>query len=346
MSSLKIYESKTLLSSMKERAKDYQNLKEQLESLKAAFQEIVQLDDFKGKTADAIKGFYRAQIDVVNAWENFIDQHISFLKGVAGSVANRNLSGNTLVHVPFLDETLKKAAQKSNQIVADKEEQLKRIFGNINDIISLKVFSSGEFDHQMHRAEKERKDTIDQVFELDNQLVKEYKRSESAESYAKKLFHQLSVSSQKDGIVSPVHFDSKAYHNSEIYRLKKENQEQGTKVKDRTKQEKLEQETKVNDQMKKEKREQGAKAKEEKQSPWYKVVGDTLLGIVEGAWKAIVDIFKGIVDLVVALITDPADFFSGIRNAVTHPVNTFQYVWNGIETAWKRDVVNLSLIHI
>lgn len=73
MSSLKIYEASTLLSSMNERIKDYQNLKEQLEALKAAFQEIVHLSDFKGKAADAIKGFYRAQIDVVNAWEDFLN---------------------------------------------------------------------------------------------------------------------------------------------------------------------------------------------------------------------------------------------------------------------------------
>lgn len=310
MSSLKIYESKTLLSSINERIKDYQNLKKQLEALKAAFQEIIQLSDFKGKTADAIKGFYHAQIDVVNAWEDFIEQHIHFLKSVEGSAANRNLSGNTLVYVPFLDETLKRAAQKSNEIVSEKELKLRGIFNDIDDIISLKVFSTNEFDHQMHQAEKERKDTIDQVCELDYHLVKEYKHSELAESYAKKLYNQLLVSSQKDGIVSPIYFNSKAYHSSEIYRMKKE------------------------------KLEQWAKAKKEKHSPWYKTAGDTLLGIDEGAWKAVVDIFKGVFNLTVALTTDPAGFFRGIKNAVTHPINTFQYVWNGIETAWKRDVVN------
>ncbi|WP_147533663.1 T7SS effector LXG polymorphic toxin [Bacillus marasmi] len=135
MSYLKIFEVSTLLSSINERIKDYQNLQEQLEDLKGAFQEIVQLSDFKGKAAEAIKGFYRSQIDVVNAWEDFIDQHLSFLKSVEGSVSELNLSGNTLVHVPFLDETLTKAAQKSNEIVSEKERELKRIFRNIDDII-------------------------------------------------------------------------------------------------------------------------------------------------------------------------------------------------------------------
>ncbi|MEW8987797.1 MAG: hypothetical protein AB2401_12510, partial [Bacillus sp. (in: firmicutes)] len=83
-----------------------------------------------------------------------------------------------------------------------------------------------------------------------------------------------------------------------------------------------------------------SKAKKEPSSSWYKMVGDISLGIVEGAWKAVVDIFKGLIDLAISLVTDPVNFFKGIMNAVTHPIDTAKYVWNGIETAWKRDVVN------
>ncbi|MEW8987225.1 MAG: T7SS effector LXG polymorphic toxin, partial [Bacillus sp. (in: firmicutes)] len=97
MSYLKIYEASTLLSAISERINDYQNLQKQLEDLKGAFQEYVQQTDFKGKAADAIKGFYRAQTDVVHAWEDFIEQHLSFLKSVECTVSERNLSGNTLV---------------------------------------------------------------------------------------------------------------------------------------------------------------------------------------------------------------------------------------------------------
>ncbi|WP_147533648.1 hypothetical protein [Bacillus marasmi] len=54
----------------------------------------------------------------------------------------------------------------------------------------------------------------------------------------------------------------------------------------------------------------------------------------------VVDIFKGLTDLAISLITNPVDFFKGIMNAVTHPIDTAKYLWNGIETAWKRDVIN------
>ncbi|MBO1511189.1 T7SS effector LXG polymorphic toxin [Metabacillus bambusae] len=52
------------------------NLREQLEQVKRKCNDIVTLDDqFQGKGADAIKNFYRAQIDVVEAWLRLIDRH-------------------------------------------------------------------------------------------------------------------------------------------------------------------------------------------------------------------------------------------------------------------------------
>ena len=44
--------------------------------------------------------------------------------------------------------------------------------------------------------------------------------------------------------------------------------------------------------------------------------------------------------MIVALTTDPLGFFKGIGNAVLHPVDTFNYMWGAVETAWERDVVN------
>ena len=56
--------------------------------------------------------------------------------------------------------------------------------------------------------------------------------------------------------------------------------------------------------------------------------------------RAPIDIFKGLWDMIVALTTDPLGFFKGIGNAVLHPVDTLNYMWGAVETAWERDVVN------
>ncbi|NMD72235.1 hypothetical protein HHO41_18350 [Bacillus sp. DNRA2] len=57
-----------------------------------------------------------------------------------------------------------------------------------------------------------------------------------------------------------------------------------------------------------------------------KYLSDILLGIGEGAWKAVVDIFKGLIDLAISLVTDSVNFFKGIMNVVTHPIDTAKYV--------------------
>ena len=54
----------------------------------------------------------------------------------------------------------------------------------------------------MHYAERERKDTLETVYELDRQLVKDYQISEVQQDYPKRLFEQSGESSRKNGVVS------------------------------------------------------------------------------------------------------------------------------------------------
>jgi hypothetical protein len=70
---------------------------------------LVDLEGFQGKGAEAIKGFYRAQIDVVNEWIHLIEKNIAFLKGIPGTAEDFDLGGgNTVVEVPFLEEVVKR----------------------------------------------------------------------------------------------------------------------------------------------------------------------------------------------------------------------------------------------
>ena len=78
----------------------------------------------------------------------------------------------------------------------------------------------------------------------------------------------------------------------------------------------------------------------ESDKAWYEVVGDVLKGIIDGVVKAIVDIFKGLFDLLKSLFTDPIGFVGGIATAIMNPVDTFNAMWDAVETAWNRDVIN------
>jgi predicted ribonuclease toxin of YeeF-YezG toxin-antitoxin module len=218
---VKVYEAKTLVDSMETRAKSYNELREKLEQLKRKCNDVVNLDvSLRGKGANAIKGFYQAQIDVVEAWLRLIDRNVAFFNGIAGDVEDKDLSRDTVVHVPFLDNELTHHARNHKEMVSSQQDELQRIFNRIDDLVQLNVFSKNRFEDYMEKAEKDRKDTIDAVDRLDNDLKSEYILSEGDEQYVVTLFQQLIEASRQGNTISPIFFNAEAYKTSDVYQLK------------------------------------------------------------------------------------------------------------------------------
>ncbi|RID89381.1 transposase [Peribacillus asahii] len=217
---MKIYEADTLVHSVEERAKQYKALKEQFQQLKIEFARIVDNGNFLGNGAEAIKGFYKAQIDVVDVWIQLINQQVAFFEGVQGMTEDVQLSGDTVVKVPFLEENLSQSNQLAKEMVTQQQEDLQQIFNDIEDLISLQVFSKEKFDENINEAEKERNETIQKVNKLDEELTTEYALSEQTETYVYALFNQLIEATRKGENISPLNFNAKAYKTSEIYQLK------------------------------------------------------------------------------------------------------------------------------
>ncbi|WP_224771186.1 T7SS effector LXG polymorphic toxin [Metabacillus idriensis] len=223
MAAIKVYEAKTLVSAMEKRAKQYDELKEQLNQLKKQFLDIVNSDDeFQGKGAEAIKGFYSAQVDVVEAWMRLIDKNIAFFRGIPGDAEDAKLSGDTFVQMSFIEENVPRAQNRAKEMVHSQQDALQSIFRSIDDLVPLHVFSTDTFEDHMAKAEKERTQTIDAVNQLDQALTEEYAISENDQSYLVGLFGQLLESSRQGTTITPINFDAKAYQNSEIYKMKKD----------------------------------------------------------------------------------------------------------------------------
>nr|WP_223439426.1 T7SS effector LXG polymorphic toxin [Metabacillus dongyingensis] len=223
MAAIKVYEAKTLVSATEKRAKQYEELKEQLNQLKKQFLDIVNSGDaFQGKGAEAIKGFYSAQVDVVEAWMRLIDKNIAFFRGIPGNTEDAKLSGDTFVQMSFLEENVPRAQNRAKEMVQGQQDAMQSIFRSIDDLVPLHVFSTDTFEDHMAKAEKERTQTIDAVNQLDQALTEEYAISESDQSYLVGLFGQLLESSRQGSTITPINFDAKAYQNSEIYKMKKD----------------------------------------------------------------------------------------------------------------------------
>ncbi|WP_285813516.1 LXG domain-containing protein [Rossellomorea marisflavi] len=63
------------------------------------------------------------------------------------------------------------------------------------------------------------------------------------------------------------------------------------------------------------------------------------LGAMEGAGLALFDIVMDTIESLLYLFTDPIGFFQGIFHALLHPIDTFKYIWGGIEQSFEEEVV-------
>ncbi|WP_155762171.1 T7SS effector LXG polymorphic toxin [Bacillus safensis] len=212
---------------MDSRAKHYQELREQMVDLKKALQGVANLgDDFTGKGADNIKSFYKELSGNVDMFISFIDKQKAFHEGVSGTLDDTNFGGDTFIEEHFLDNAVHMGIKNAKSIVKDQKKALKTIFQDIDDLISLEVFDSQTFDEKIEDAEDERKKTVKELRELDQNLKDEYALSETEQQATMALYAEMMNATNDGKAISPMNFDKKAYQNSEIYKAKSDIEKQ------------------------------------------------------------------------------------------------------------------------
>ncbi|MEH7761288.1 T7SS effector LXG polymorphic toxin, partial [Bacillus pumilus] len=204
-----------------------QELREQMVDLKKALQGVANLgDDFTGKGADNIKSFYKELAGNVDMFISFIDKQKAFHEGVSGTLDDTSFGGETFVEEHFLDNAVHMGIKNAKSIVKDQKKALKTIFQDIDDLISLEVFDSQTFDEKIADAEDERKKTVKDLRELDQNLKDEYALSETEQQATMALYTEMMNATNDGKAISPMNFDKKAYQNSEIYKAKSDIEKQ------------------------------------------------------------------------------------------------------------------------
>lgn len=347
-----IYESQTLVSAMQTRVGQYKELKEQLTELKKGFESIVHLDDeLQGQGAEAIKGFYKAQIDVVDSWLRLINRHVAFLSGIQGDTIEANLS-ETVVTVPFLEEELTNATRNSKEMVTAQKNDLKKIFAGIDDIIQLDPFSDDAFFENIEKAETKRTETIDKVNETDHKWTTEYAKSEEDQAAVTALMEQLKVSSTRGGVVSPLYFNAAAYKNSEAYKnleVRKKETAQYLKVKKEEAENRRIKDLKAQldhvtdpDEFLKIAKQIGYEnlAPTQQQYVMQLEAAKQTADIAKGIGVGLYDVGKDFVTGVWDFVTDPGETVEGVANSIMHPIQTYKYISKSISDSYERDMVN------
>ncbi|WP_411738915.1 ribonuclease YeeF family protein [Peribacillus sp. S4] len=347
-----IYESQTLVSAMQTRVGQYKDLKEQLTELKKGFESIVHLDDeLQGQGAEAIKGFYKAQIDVVDSWLRLINRHVAFLSGIQGDTIEANLS-ETVVTVPFLEEELTNATRNSKEMVTAQKNDLKKILAGIDDIIQLEPFSDDAFFENIEKAETKRTQTIDKVNEIDHKWTTEYANSEADQAAVAALMEQLKISSTRGGVVSPLYFNAAAYKNSEAYKnleVRKKETAQYLKVKKEEAENRRIKDLKAQldhvtdpDEFLKIAKQIGYEnlAPTQQQYVMQLEASKQTADIAKGIGVGLYDVGKDFVTGVWDFVTDPGETVEGVANSIMHPIKTYKYISKSISDSYERDMVN------
>ncbi|WP_264741145.1 T7SS effector LXG polymorphic toxin [Cytobacillus firmus] len=328
---MKVLEANSLLAGIHETSNQLLILKDQVNQVQMAIQELVSLEDvFKGQGGQAIRAFYQeCHQPFLQFLESWIDEYQSYLKSFIGSLSNLEPSPSGFIRQEFLEHELQQGLRNTLQITAELTQEANEIMKSVSDIAALPLLEDGRFIQASKLAEDSGRETVEKLEDFDHQET----------AALDPLLHDLTLMNQyiqkmagmfQSGSLSLSHYHPKTltwkYFHEEVSNPNPESEQS--------------------------------------------ILHDMSKGVIEGASKAVEDTWEGLKstyelgrtimgpfsplflgnellfnrDQLLENQRKHQEFYFGILNdpigKVRQALNMPKYIWSAVTSAWERDVIN------
>lgn len=189
---MKVLNVNEVLSELDTSIKKKKEEKEQILDLRDSLNKISSSkDSLDGKMGDAIREHFTVlHIPAVLLINQFLDQYTKQLKKIKDSILNYE-DKNGLIKQEFIDHDVEQGLKKIERMTEDLIEDINQDFNEVRDLVSASPLSTTSIHYSIESARIHNKSTIDELNEIDQQSVKELKKSledlKDVSSFIKKI---------------------------------------------------------------------------------------------------------------------------------------------------------------
>ena len=302
-------------------------LEQEVSAIQKAVKDMTAMEDaLKGEGGQAIRDFYKScHLPFLQYFLAFKEEFNTVLQQAQQALATLEPMEAGHIVEEFLETDIEKGLVESADTTATLTDEANAIMDEVSDIIGLTKLDDTLVQKNIADAKKKRDATVEELQTFDstqtNQLVPIETSIQSMKEWVQNIEGLFKEGLTDVGFPSDK-WSSIAGNSAIVMKLSAMGVETGIEAAEI------------------QACERPVETDVESDRAWYQVVGDVLIGFVEGVFNAVVDIFKGLFDLLKSLFTDPIGFFKGILTAIMNPIDTFNMMWDAVETAWNRDVIN------